>query len=106
MARTLLALLISLMLTGCQGIPVGSVSNPQISPSSISGIVVVVHLETASNVNGNSVTITGVTFSNGGLSRNVNFCGDQQRQFPLNRSVRATFTPGSLCSSLIAVVKL
>ncbi|HET9166553.1 MAG TPA: hypothetical protein VFP11_11185 [Candidatus Angelobacter sp.] len=76
------------------------------SPSSVSGIVVAVHLETASHVNGNSVKITALTFSNGGLSKNVNFSGDQQSQFPLNRSVRANFTPGSVRSSLIAVVSL
>ena len=106
MARTLLALLTSLLLTGCQGLLVGSIPNPQMSTSSVSGIVIVVHLETASNVNGTSGKITAVTFSNGGLSTNVNFCGDQQSQFPLNRSVRASFNPGSVCSTLIAVVSL
>jgi len=106
MARTLLALLTSLLLTGCGGIFVGFVSNPQISPSSVSGIVIVVHLETSSDVNGNSITFTAVTFSNGGLSSNVNFCGDQRSQFPLNRSVRADFNPGTVCANLVVVVSL
>jgi len=106
MARTFLALLTSLLLTGCGGIFVGFVSNPQISPSSVSGIVIVVHLETSSDVNGNSTTFTAVTFSNGGLSTNVNFCGDHRSQFPLNRSVRADFNPGPVCSNLVVVVSL
>ena len=106
MARTFLALLTSLLLTGCGGIFVGFVSNPQISPSSVSGIVIVVHLETSSDVNGNSITFTAVTFSNGGLSSNVNFCGDQRSQFPLNRSVRADFNPGTVCANLVVVVSL
>jgi len=106
MARTFLALLTSLLLTGCGGIFVGFVSNPQISPSSVSGIVIVVHLETTNDVNGNSITFTAVTFSNGGLSSNVNFCGDHRSQFPLNRSVRADFNPGTVCSNLVVVVSL
>jgi hypothetical protein len=106
MARTLLALLTSLLLTGCGAVFVGFVSNPQIPPSSVSGIVIVVHLETSSDVNGNSTTFTSVTFSNGGLSSNVNFCGDQRSQFPLNRSVRADFNSGTVCSNLVLVVSL
>ena len=106
MARTFLALLTSLLLTGCGGIFVGFVSNPQISPSSVSGVVIVVHLETTNDVNGNSITFTAVTFSNGGLSSNVNFCGDQRSQFPLNRSVRADFNPGTVCANLVVVVSL
>ena len=106
MARTLLALLTSLLLTGCGGIFVGFVSNPQISPSSVSGIVIVVQLETSSDINRNSITFTAVTFSNGGLSSNVNFCGDQRSQFPLNQSVRANFNPGNVCSNLVSVVSL
>lgn len=106
MARTLLIFLTSLLLTGCGGVFVGFVSNPQISPSSVSGIVIVVHLGSANDSTGQPVTFTAVTFSNGGFSSNVNFCGDQQSQFPLNRSVRAQFNPGTVCSNLISVVSL
>ncbi len=109
MARTLPALLALLLLTGCGQIFVGFVSNPQVTPSSVSGLVIVVHLESTNDVNGNSVTFTAVTFSNGGLSSNVNFCGDQRNQFPLNQSVRANFnqgTPGTVCSNLVLVVSL
>jgi hypothetical protein len=106
MARILSALLVSLLLTGCGQIFVGFVSNPQVPPSSVSGIVIVVHLETSNDINGNPVTFTAVTFSNGGLSSNVNFCGDQRSQFPLNQSVRANFNPGTVCSNLVLVVSL
>ena len=54
----------SLLLTGCGQIFVGFVSNPQVSPSSVSGIVIVVHLETSNDINGNPITFTAVTFSN------------------------------------------
>jgi len=106
MARIPPALLVLLLLTGCGQIFVGFVSNPQGPPLSVTGIVIVVHLETSNDVNGNSITFTAVTFSNGGLSSNVNFCGDQRSQFPLNRSVRADFHPGTVCSNLVVVVSL
>jgi len=109
MARILPALLVLLLLlTGCGQIFVAFVSNPQVSPSTVSGIVIVVHLETSNDVNGNSITFTAVTFSNsnGGLSSNVNFCGDQRNQFPLNQSVQASFNPGTVCSNLVVVVSL
>ncbi len=109
MARILSALLVSLLLTGCGQIFVGFVSNPQVSPSSVSGLVIVVHLGSTNDINGNPITFTAVTFSSGGLSSNVNFCGDQRSQFPLNQSVRANFnpgTPGTVCSNLVLVVSL
>ena len=105
-ARILPALLVLLLLTGCGQVFIGFVSNPQVSPSSVSGLVIVVHLESSNDVNGNSVTFTAVTFSNGGLSSNVSFCGDQRNQFPLNQSVRASFNPGAVCSNLVVVVSL
>lgn len=106
MARTLLALLASLLLTSCGQVFVGFVSNPQIPSSSVSGIVIVVHLENTNDANGGSITFTAVTFSNGGLSNTVNFCGDQRSQFPLNQSVKAEFNQGTVCSNLIVVVSL
>lgn len=105
-ARILTALLVLLLLTGCGQVFIGFVSNPQVSPSSVSGLVIVVHLESSNDANGNSVTFTAVTFSNSGFSSNVNFCGDQRNQFPLNQSVRAEFNPGTVCSNLVVVVSL
>jgi len=105
MKRILPVLLGSLLLTGCGGIFVGVVSN-QGPSASVSGIVIAVHLERSNDFNGNPITFTAVTFSNGGLSSNVNFCGDQRSQFPLNRSVRADFNPGTVCSNLVVVVSL
>jgi hypothetical protein len=101
-----LVLTASLLLAGCGQAFVGFVSNPQISSSSVSGIVIVVRLGSANDINGQPVTLTAVTFSNAGLSNSVNFCGDQRSQFPLNQSVRAQFTPGTLCSNLVSVVSL
>lgn len=106
MARTLLALLASLLLTGCGQVFVGFVSNPQMPSSSVSGIVIVVHLESTNDANGGSITFTAVTFSNGGLSNTVNFCGDQRSRFPLNQAVKAEFNAGTVCSNLVVVVSL
>ena len=106
MARILPALLALLLLTGCGQVFVGVISNPQGPPLSVSGIVIAVHIETSTDVNGHSITFTAVAFSNGGISSNINFCGDQRSQFPLNRSVRADFNPGTVCSNLVVVVSL
>jgi hypothetical protein len=108
MRRCLLVFLLpaALLLTGCGQIFVGFVSNPQIPPSSVSGLVIIVHLGSANDSSGDPVTFTTVTFSNGGLSNTVNFCGDHQSQFPLNQSMRADFHPGTTCSTLVAVVNL
>lgn len=101
-----LVLTASLLLAGCGQVFVGFVSNPHIPSSSVSGIVIVVHLGSANDSNGQPVTLTAVTFSNAGLSNSMNFCGDQRSQFPLNQSVRAQFNPGTLCSNLVSVVSL
>lgn len=96
----------SLLLVGCGQVFVGFVSNPQIPSSSVSGIVIVVHLGSANEASSGPVTFTAVTFANGGLSSTVNFCGDQQGQFSLNHSMRADFQPGTVCSTLVAAVTL
>ncbi len=108
MARLFPALLLtaSLLLAGCGQVLVGFVSNPQVPSSSISGVVIVVRLGSANDSNGQPVTLTAVTFSNAGLSNDMNFCGDQRSQFPLNQSVRVQFNPGALCSNLVSVVSL
>ena len=107
MRRFLLVLpLASLLFSGCGQVFVGGFSNPQVPPSSVSGLVIVVHLGSTNDNSGQAVTFTAVTFSNVGLSNTVNFCGDHQSQFPLNQSMRADFHPGSVCSTLVAVVTL
>ncbi|HSM87346.1 MAG TPA: hypothetical protein VLT16_14410 [Candidatus Limnocylindrales bacterium] len=107
MSRILaLFLMGALLLSGCGQVFVGFVSNPQVPSSSITGLVIVVHLGSTTDINGGTVTFTAVTFSNGGLSNTVNFCGDKQAQFRLNESVRADFNPGTVCSTLVAVVVL
>jgi hypothetical protein len=99
-----LSLVALLQITGCGQVFIGFVSNPQLSPSSVSGIVIVVHLGSTTGIN--PVTFTSVSFNNAGLSNTVNFCGDQQSQFHVNQSVRADYNAGSQCSTLVAVVVL
>lgn len=95
----------AILLAGCGQVFVGFVSNPQVSSSSVSGIVIIVHLESGNEISGPQ-SFTAVTFANGGLSSSVNFCGDQRPQFPLNQSMRAEFTPGPGCSTLVKVINL
>ena len=98
--------LLSLVLSGCGSIFVGFVSNPQIPNSSTSGTVTTVVLISVNDINGIPVTVTAVTLINGGLSNTPNFCGDQRPRFPINATVRADFTTGPNCLSLVNVVIL
>lgn len=97
-------LLVCLLLAGCGTFFVGFVSNPQIPSSSISGRVTASVLASVNDQNGNPLTITIVTFTNGGLSSPANFCGDQRPRFPINNVVRADFNPGNECLFLVNVV--
>jgi hypothetical protein len=94
----------SLLLSGCGQVFVGFASNPQIAPSTVSGMITIVHLGFATGDGGVEVTFTVVTFVNGGLSNTLDFCGDQRSQFPINQSVKVNFTPGNICSTLVTVV--
>ena len=81
---------------------VGFVSNPG-GTSTITGTVCAVSNGFVSAPSGIS-SITAVTFINSGTAQTVNFCGDQQSLFPLNKTVRANYTAGALCSVLGPVV--
>lgn len=107
MPRVLFCIVLAgaILLAGCGQVFVGFVSNPQVSTASVSGIVIIVHLENSNEISGPQA-FTAVTFSQGGLSSTVNFCGDQRAQFPLNQSVQADFTRGSECSTLVKVITL
>jgi hypothetical protein len=96
-------LTLSLLLAACGQVLVGFVSSPG-NPRSVSGTIGVAQLGFVDDSHGTSVTFTAVTFINGGMSTTVQFCGDQQSQFPVNRFAQANFNTGIYCSTLIVVV--
>jgi len=74
-----------------------------INSATVSGTVSVVQFSTAEG-GGTSLTVTLVTFLESGSFKDVTFCGDQRTQFPMNKFVNATFTPGPLCGTIIQIV--
>jgi hypothetical protein len=98
----LLAIFLIATLSGCGNIfvrgalPAGS--------SSVSGLVSVVQLSAIIGDSGTTVQVTFVTFVQGGASSTIGFCGDERSQFPMQQTVRANFTPGQTCASVITIV--
>lgn len=88
---------------GCGAYFVGFVSNPGGSQT-ISGTVSTVQLSFIQDITGETIPLTAVTFLNPGTATTLNFCGDQQEKFPVGSDVRADFSTGVLCSTLLAVV--
>lgn len=103
MIRIFLALLLVLciVITACDAIFVGFVSNPN-GTMSVVGTITIVQLGVIHDPTGFAITFTGVTFVDSGSAVTVNFCGDQRSHFPLNLVVRADFTTGVYCSTLLA----
>lgn len=96
-------LLPCLLFEGCGAYFVGFVSNPGGSQT-ISGTVSTVHLCVIQDITGEKILITTVTFLNPGAATTLNFCGDQQEKIPVGQDVRADFSKGIFCSTLLAVV--
>jgi len=95
-------LMLSLPLQGCGAYFVGIVSNPG-PPQQVSGTVVEVQLGFFDDRHGTSGKLTAVTLTNAGMASTMSFCGDQQKLFPLNQSVKADFNTGIYCSTLLTV---
>src|SRR5215472_13887841 len=86
--------LMGLMMTSCGTVTVRFVSNPQVPPSSTTGLIVAVFVGTVSDIHGNPLVITTVNLVNAGLSSTLNLCGDQQHRFVniINSVARIDFT--------------
>jgi len=95
----LLLIVIALLLTtvACGDIFVRGAIHTQ----SASGLVSIVQFSASS---GSGVSITIITLTSNGMASTRSFCGDQRTLFPLNRDVRANFTPGNSCDSVVTVV--
>src|SRR5581483_9059019 len=85
---------------GCGSFFVGFVSNPG-GTVIVSGVVIVVSI----GVTEQGSPTTAVTFLNAANNNvTITFCGDQRFRFPINQSVQAALTSGSICSTLISSV--
>lgn len=93
---------LTVILTGCGNIFVRGTLNP--GSSSVSGLVSVVQLSAVIGDNGTTVQVTFVTFQQNGASSTVGFCGDERNRFPMQQTVRANFTPGQPCASIVTIV--
>lgn len=100
----LLMFVLVVVLVGCGAVFVGFVSNPGGAPSSISGTVTIVALGFSSDGQGSIANVTTVALLNLGMTNTMKFCGDQQALFPINQNVKAEFTNGALCSTVVSVV--
>ncbi len=102
LAPTLLLILVA---GGCGAVFVGFVSTPGV-PLSITGTVAIVDLGFADNGHGTVLVVTQVTIVDLGVTKIIAFCGDQRKQFPIDRPLRVEFTTGALCSTILAVIFL
>jgi hypothetical protein len=98
----LLAVCLVLVLAGCGNVFIRGALPGGIS--SVSGAVSFMQLTAIIGQNGTTVDVTFVTFLQNGASSTIGFCGDQRNRFSMEQSVRANFTPGQTCASIVAIV--
>ena len=99
----LLVICIIVALTGCSGVFfVGGAFNP--GTSSVTGVVSIVQISAVIGDRGTTVQVTFVTFQRDGVPSTIGFCGDQRDRFPMQQAVRANFTPGQTCASIVTIV--
>jgi len=99
----LLAVCMTVTLTGCGGVFfVGGAVNP--GTSSVTGMVSIVQVSAVIGDQGTTVQVTFVTFQRDGVSSTIGFCGDERDRFPMQQVVRANFTPGQTCASIVTIV--
>jgi hypothetical protein len=89
-------------LTGCGNIFIRGAIN--LGTASVSGMVSVVQLSAVIGDGGSTVQVTLVTFLQDGTSSTIGFCGDERSRFPVQESIRANFTPGQTCASIVSIV--
>jgi hypothetical protein len=98
----LLAVCLVLVLAGCGNVFIRGALPGGIS--SVCGAVSFIQLTAIIGQNGTTVDVTFVTFLQNGASSTIGFCGDQRNRFSMEQSVRANFTPGQTCASIVAIV--
>jgi hypothetical protein len=90
-----------LVCAGCGSVFVSARWNGGITQNT-SGLVVFVDFNNVSD-NGTFAFVTWVTLQKNGTSNIIPFCGDQRSQFPVNRFVNTSFTPGQTCNQIVNV---
>ncbi|HET7184116.1 MAG TPA: hypothetical protein VFI82_05495 [Terriglobales bacterium] len=103
--KRVLALLFATLLTGCGGVTFQGTLLPA-NAVTVSGLVTVVHFTATSDGNGTMIDVTAVTIVGSGLPQTITFCGNQGGAFFVNQNVRVSFTPGTTCGTVVAVVHL
>ena len=106
--RLLLLPLIALPLMlagGCGSTFVGFTSNPGF-PTSVTGTIITVELESTQGPNGEMNAFTVVSIRSVNTTNTFTFCGDQRNQFPIGQEVRVDFNSGVSCATLVVVVVL
>ena len=92
-----------MILAGCGNVFVRG-ALPPAGFSSVSGSVSVVQLSAVIGENGTTVQVTFVTLLQSGDFVHDRFLRRQTNQFPMQQTVRADFTPGQPCSSIVTIV--
>ncbi|HKD81519.1 MAG TPA: hypothetical protein VKH81_17635 [Candidatus Angelobacter sp.] len=103
--RLIPLIVVLLVLAGCGQINVGVVSNPGF-PTSVTGTIITVQVQSSKGPNGAVNTFTLVSIQSVNTTNTFNFCGDQHSLLPLNQEVRIDFNSGVSCATLITVVVL
>jgi hypothetical protein len=98
----LLAVCLVLVIAGCGNVFIRGALPGGIS--SVSGSVSFIQLTAIIGENGTTVDVTFVTFLQDGASSTIGFCGDQRDRFSMQETVRANFTPGQTCASIVTIV--
>jgi hypothetical protein len=102
-----MAVLLLIGLLGCGGNRQQTLTaSLNATPSSVSGFVSTVQLNTATSMGGNS-TVTVVTFipqlPQNSPTTSITFCGDAAGDFVPNTFATVAFTPGQGCSTILSL---
>ena len=103
--RLLLQIVLLLMPVGCGQISVSFVSNPGF-PTTVTGTIISVSVQSSSGPNGVLNTFTVVSIQSVSTTNSFTFCGNLQNQFPVNQQVRIDFNSGVSCATLTSVVDI
>ncbi len=70
-----------------------------LQPASFVGTVSIVRL----TVTNDGTQVTFVTLISNTTSQDLTFCGNVVSQFPMNSTVQGSFTPGTICGTVVRV---
>jgi hypothetical protein len=102
MNRLLVVLAVACLLTtvSCGYVSVSGAIN--LGTQSAAGTVSIVQFSASS---GEGVSVTIITLTGNSSADTFNFCGDQRTQFPVDKQVQVSFTPGQPCATVLTVTQ-